>query len=97
MKRRLAFIDYFCSHYRRPLFEEIARRVEADFYFYWTDAMPVEQSNSAGETANFRRIEAPRVWMEPGFMPTYFVDLAGGASTLSSRASAGGWSCRRCT
>jgi hypothetical protein len=32
--RRIAFIDYFPTHYRRALYEELARRADADFYFY---------------------------------------------------------------
>ncbi len=43
MPRRIVFIDYFPPHYRRGLYEEISRRVEADFCFFsdqqerWSD------------------------------------------------------------
>jgi glycosyltransferase involved in cell wall biosynthesis len=30
----IAFIDYFPTHYRRRLYEEIAARADADFYFF---------------------------------------------------------------
>jgi glycosyltransferase involved in cell wall biosynthesis len=34
VRRRIAFIDYFPTHYRRTLYEELGRRMDADFYFY---------------------------------------------------------------
>jgi len=34
MSRRIAFIDYFPVHYRIGLYEELARRMDADFYFF---------------------------------------------------------------
>ena len=34
VRRRIAFIDYFATHYRQRLYEELARRIEVDFYFY---------------------------------------------------------------
>jgi glycosyltransferase involved in cell wall biosynthesis len=33
-QRRIAFIDYFPPHYRRGLYEELARRTDADFLFF---------------------------------------------------------------
>lgn len=48
MGRRIAFIDYFPTHYRRRLYEEIGRRADADFYFfadererYWNKKIPL--------------------------------------------------------
>ncbi len=71
-RRRIAFVDYFCPHYRRPLFEELARRTDADFYFFsdqrdrwWNSRIPVERG---GE---FRRIELPRMRIgSESFLPT---------------------------
>lgn len=61
MRRRIAFIDYFPTHYRRALYEELARRADADFYFfadererYWNRKIPLAR---AGE---FRQIELRR-------------------------------------
>ena len=34
MPRSIAFVDYFPTHYRRSLYEELARRFDADFYFF---------------------------------------------------------------
>lgn len=34
MRFRIAFIDYLPTHYRRRLYEELARRMEVDFYFF---------------------------------------------------------------
>ena len=34
VRRRIAFIDYLPTHYRRGLYEELSRRMAADFYFY---------------------------------------------------------------
>jgi glycosyltransferase involved in cell wall biosynthesis len=31
---RIAFVDYFPTHYRRGLYEELARRADPDFYFF---------------------------------------------------------------
>ena len=61
MRRRIAFVDYFATHYRRRLYEELARRMEVDFYFfadererYWNRKIPLVDS---GE---FRRVELRR-------------------------------------
>jgi glycosyltransferase involved in cell wall biosynthesis len=61
LRRRIAFIDYFATHYRRRLYEELARRMDADFYFfadererYWNRKIPLVD---AGE---FRRVELRR-------------------------------------
>jgi glycosyltransferase involved in cell wall biosynthesis len=72
MKRRIAFVDYFCPHYRRPLFEEIAQRTEADFFFFsdqrdrwWNSRIPVERGG------DFRRIQLPRMRIaNESFLPT---------------------------
>ncbi|HEX3678579.1 MAG TPA: hypothetical protein VHU90_02560, partial [Galbitalea sp.] len=34
MAHRIAFIDYFPIHYRRGLYEALARRMDVDFYFF---------------------------------------------------------------
>jgi glycosyltransferase involved in cell wall biosynthesis len=61
VRRRIAFIDYFATHYRKRLYEELARRMEVDFYFYadereryWNRRIPLVQH---GE---FRRVELRR-------------------------------------
>jgi glycosyltransferase involved in cell wall biosynthesis len=61
VRRRVAFVDYFCPHYRRPLFEELARRMEMDFYFFsdardkwWNSRLPTI------EDGDFRRIALRR-------------------------------------
>jgi glycosyltransferase involved in cell wall biosynthesis len=58
---RIAFIDYFPTHYRRGLYEEIGRRADADFYFFadererwWNPRL------SLVEEGTFRRIDLPR-------------------------------------
>jgi len=59
--RRIAFINYFCPHYRLRLFEEVARRMDADFYFfadererYWNRKIPLV------DAGDFRRVELRR-------------------------------------
>jgi glycosyltransferase involved in cell wall biosynthesis len=59
---RVALISNFCPHYRRPLYEELARRMEMDFYFfsegeerYWNQRLPVEREGA------FRRVPLRRV------------------------------------
>jgi glycosyltransferase involved in cell wall biosynthesis len=54
-------VDYFCPHYRRPLFEELARRMEMDFYFFsdardkwWNSRLPTI------EDGDFRRVALRR-------------------------------------
>jgi glycosyltransferase involved in cell wall biosynthesis len=61
VKRRVAFIDYFATHYRRRLYEELAQRMEVDFYFfadererYWNRRIPLV---AAGD---FRRVDLRR-------------------------------------
>ena len=48
MRRRIAFVDYFATHYRKRLYEELAQRMEVDFYFfadererYWNRKIPL--------------------------------------------------------
>jgi glycosyltransferase involved in cell wall biosynthesis len=61
VRRRVAFIDYFATHYRRRLYEELARRMEMDFYFYadereryWNRKIPLV------DAGDFRRVELRR-------------------------------------
>jgi glycosyltransferase involved in cell wall biosynthesis len=69
--RRIAFINYFCPHYRLRLFEEVARRTDADFYFfadererYWNRKIPLVRDG------DFRRVELRRVRvLGQSFMP----------------------------
>jgi glycosyltransferase involved in cell wall biosynthesis len=58
---RVAFIDYFATHYRRRLYEELAQRMDVDFYFfadererYWNRKIPLVGSG------DFRRVELRR-------------------------------------
>jgi glycosyltransferase involved in cell wall biosynthesis len=71
VRRRIAFIDYFPTHYRRSLYEELGRRMDADFYFY-ADARERywNRKISLVQDGRFRRIEMRRVRIggEP-FMP----------------------------
>lgn len=61
MQRRIAFVDYFPTHYRKRLYEEIARRADADFYFfaderehYWNRKIPLANEG------DYRRVELRR-------------------------------------
>jgi glycosyltransferase involved in cell wall biosynthesis len=61
VRRRIAFIDYFATHYRKRLYEELARRMEVDFYFfadererYWNRRIPLVREG------DFRRVELRR-------------------------------------
>jgi glycosyltransferase involved in cell wall biosynthesis len=61
LRRRIAFIDYFATHYRRRLYEELARRMDVDFYFfadererYWNRKIPLVESGA------FRRVQLRR-------------------------------------
>jgi glycosyltransferase involved in cell wall biosynthesis len=61
VRRRVAFIDYFATHYRRRLYEELADRMEVDFYFfadqrerYWNRRIPLV------DVGDFRRVELRR-------------------------------------
>src|SRR3954470_1654629 len=66
MPPRIAFIDYFPTHYRKRLYEEIAKRTDADFYFYadeqrdrtWNRKIPIKQNMGA-----YRRIELKRYYI----------------------------------
>ena len=58
---RIAFIDYFATHYRKRLYEELARRMDVDFYFfadererYWNRKIPLVREG------DFRRVELRR-------------------------------------
>ena len=61
MRRRIAFVDYFATHYRKRLYEELAQRMEVDFYFfadererYWNRKIPLVREG------DFRRVERRR-------------------------------------
>jgi glycosyltransferase involved in cell wall biosynthesis len=61
VRRRVAFIDYFATHYRRRLYEELADRMEVDFFFfadqrerYWNRRIPLV------DAGDFRRVEMRR-------------------------------------
>jgi glycosyltransferase involved in cell wall biosynthesis len=71
VRRRIAFIDYLPTHYRRALYEELGRRMDADFYFYadereryWNKAL------SLLGNGRFRRVELRRCRVAgEAFMP----------------------------
>jgi glycosyltransferase involved in cell wall biosynthesis len=71
VRRRIAFINYFCPHYRLRLFEEVARRMETDFYFfadererYWNRRIPIVRDGA------FRRMHLRLVRIAgQSFMP----------------------------
>jgi glycosyltransferase involved in cell wall biosynthesis len=61
VRRRIAFIDYFATHYRKRLYEELAQRMDVDFYFfadererYWNRKIPLVGSG------DFHRVELRR-------------------------------------
>jgi glycosyltransferase involved in cell wall biosynthesis len=77
VRRRIAFVDYFATHYRRRLYEELATRMEVDFYFFaderehfWNRRIPLV------EGGDFRRVERRRfrVAGEP-LMPGLIADI----------------------
>jgi glycosyltransferase involved in cell wall biosynthesis len=78
MRRRIAFIDYFATHYRKSLYEELARRMEVDFYFfadererYWNRRIPLVESG------DFRRVDLPRYRLAgQAVMPRLAVELS---------------------
>jgi glycosyltransferase involved in cell wall biosynthesis len=62
LRPRIAFIDYHPTHYRVRLYEELARRMEVDFYFFaderertWNRKIPLPSDGS------YRRVELPRM------------------------------------
>jgi glycosyltransferase involved in cell wall biosynthesis len=78
MRRRIAFIDYFATHYRKRLYEELAERMEADFYFFaderehfWNRRIPLV------EDGDFRRVQRRRFRIagEP-VMPGLLADVS---------------------
>jgi glycosyltransferase involved in cell wall biosynthesis len=75
VRHRVAFIDYFPTHYRRRLYERLAERMEVDFYFYsdererwWNPKLAL------ADQGDFRRIELRRTrvageMVMPGLVP----------------------------
>lgn len=62
MIRRIAFIDYFPPHYRRGLYEEIARRADADFLFFSDEREKWQNRMIAAERGgDYRLVELGRV------------------------------------
>lgn len=71
---RVALISNFCPHYRTPLYEELARRMEMDFYFfsdggerYWNQSLPVEQAGAFSRVA-LRRVHVLGQPLLPGLV-----------------------------
>jgi glycosyltransferase involved in cell wall biosynthesis len=64
---RVAFVTTFCSHYRRPLFELLARRFEVDFYFQSTGAERYWNPELAAVSGEFRVVPSRR--LSPGGQP----------------------------
>src|SRR5579875_3877161 len=77
---RIAFIDYFPTHYRLGLYEAIARRADADFYFFsdererwWNPRLAL-----GGSTA-FHEVQLPRYRVAgESFMPGVAQRILGG-------------------
>src|SRR4030095_15508624 len=71
VRRRIAFIYYLPTHYKRALFDDSGRRMDADFYFYadereryWNKALSL-----VGD-GRFRRVELRRFRIAgEAFMP----------------------------
>jgi glycosyltransferase involved in cell wall biosynthesis len=60
-RRRIAFIDYFPIHYRIGLYEEISRRMDADFYFYADEQERWHNKEIAAIwDGDFHRVELPK-------------------------------------
>jgi glycosyltransferase involved in cell wall biosynthesis len=61
MRRRIAFIDYFPTHYRIGLYEDLARRMEVDFIFF-SDERERWQSAAikAAADGDYRRLDLRR-------------------------------------
>src|SRR5438128_830271 len=57
---RVAFITTFSSHYRRPLFEELARRWDADFMFFSLGEEWYRSAEMVHEQGEFRNIQLSR-------------------------------------
>src|ERR1700761_6817930 len=58
---RIAFIDYFPPHYRRGLYEELARRADVDFYFFSDERERWADPNIRPQwEGDYRRVELPR-------------------------------------
>jgi glycosyltransferase involved in cell wall biosynthesis len=71
LRRRIAFIDYLPTHYRRELYEELSRRMAADFYFYADERERYWNSKLAlAGDGRFRRVELRRIRLAgEAFMP----------------------------
>jgi glycosyltransferase involved in cell wall biosynthesis len=74
MARRIAFIDYFPPHYRRGLYEELARRADVDFLFFsdererWQNRMIAAQHGGAYRTVPMRRSRVAGQAVLPGIV-----------------------------
>lgn len=54
---RIAFVTNLCPHYRRPLFELLATRMDVDFYFHSNGSERYWSSALSAEPGQFRVIE----------------------------------------
>jgi glycosyltransferase involved in cell wall biosynthesis len=57
---RLAFVTNLCPHYRRPLFELLASRLEVDFYFYSSGTEWYLGDAYRHVSGRFREMDLPR-------------------------------------
>jgi glycosyltransferase involved in cell wall biosynthesis len=77
---RIAFIDYFPTHYRRRLYEEIADRIDADFYFFSDQRERWSNPNIPhAPGGNYRRVDLPRYRLAgQSIMPGIAARILGG-------------------
>jgi glycosyltransferase involved in cell wall biosynthesis/SAM-dependent methyltransferase len=76
---RVAFITTFSSHYRRPLFEELARRWDADFMFFSLGEEWYRSTEMVHEPGEFRTVALrPRLLRGAVYAPDLPTVIASG-------------------
>ena len=89
--RRIAVVTNLCTHYRRPLFERLSNRFDADFYFTSTGTERYWSSDHTLDVGALRVISAPHSWSLAWRMATrdydcVLVTLAGRLKLLATIA-----------
>lgn len=90
---KLALVTNVCTHYRRPLFESVAERFDADFYFTSRGREWYRGSSVSAELGAFNSVSEARAWplaraLMRGAYDCIVVSLVGRSTLLAAVAAA---------
>jgi glycosyltransferase involved in cell wall biosynthesis len=90
---KVALVTNVCTHYRRPLFESVAERFDADFYFTSPGQEPYRPGSVRAEVGPLHAVFEARPWrltraLNRGRYDCIIASLAGRSTLLATVAAA---------